>query len=146
MLSILCPHCDQQLQIAERAAEHRTRCPHCRGRLEPRAASAEAETAQTVRFTAAEVSAHVQGPIGHTEPAEGERPVAPLAYLATFSAVPVVIIPFLFPLPLVLGILALRWIARNPGYRGTERAVFGIVWGVLGGLFSCLAASVLLFN
>jgi hypothetical protein len=43
-------------------------------------------------------------------------------------------IPIFAPLALLLGILALRHLKRNPKLHGMGRAVFGLVMGVLGTL------------
>jgi membrane protease YdiL (CAAX protease family) len=48
------------------------------------------------------------------------------------------------PLAIVLGILALRDIKRNPKKRGKWRAIFGLVMGILGtiGLLALCAAMI----
>lgn len=68
--------------------------------------------------------------------------VAPLAYAAMFSAVPILFMPFLFPVPLVLGVLALRQIQRTPNYCGGGRAIFALIWSALGALLCVLVALV----
>jgi hypothetical protein len=75
---------------------------------------------------------------------ESDRGIAPMAYAAMFSAVPILFMPFLFIFPLTFGILALRDIKRNPRYVGKGRAIFGIAWGVIGILLCILVALVLL--
>jgi hypothetical protein len=81
----------------------------------------------------------------HSTSAPSAKKVAPLAYAAFLSSVPVVIFPFWFPVPLVLSILALRSIARNPNYVGKGRALFGMWWGVLGMVLS-IVVFLLLMN
>jgi hypothetical protein len=77
--------------------------------------------------------------------ASGSEPrVAPLAYAAMYSAVPIVFFPFLFPVPGVLGFLALRQIAQHDHYVGTIRAYFAIAWSVLGALLCVLLALILM--
>lgn len=61
-----------------------------------------------------------------------EQTIAPMAYAAMFSAVPILMIPFLFVFPLTFGFLALRDINRNPRYIGKGRSIFGIIWGFIG--------------
>lgn len=77
-------------------------------------------------------------------PQKAIKRVAPLAYAAMFSAVPILLMPFLFPIPLTLGWLALRQIHRTPHYSGTGRAVFALIWSALGGLLSALVGLVVL--
>jgi hypothetical protein len=66
------------------------------------------------------------------EAAATPKRVAPMAYAAVFTAVPILFLPFLFFVPLTCGFLALRDISRRPEYVGTGRAIFGIAWGVIG--------------
>ncbi len=79
-----------------------------------------------------------------TTDTEPKTTVAPMAYAAVFAAAPMTMMPFLFPLPLLFGLLALRDIARHPHYTGKGRAVFGIVWGVLGLILTAFLAVVML--
>jgi hypothetical protein len=53
-----------------------------------------------------------------------------LAILAGYAGL-VSVLCFPAPVALVLGLLALRQLARNPGQHGKGRAVFGIVMGAL---------------
>lgn len=69
--------------------------------------------------------------------------VSPLAYAALFSAVPIILMPFLFPLPLVLGVLALRQIRQSPNYCGAGRAIFALIWGTIGALLCGLIGLIL---
>lgn len=52
--------------------------------------------------------------------------------------------PFLFPVPLVFGLLALRAIKGNRQYVGQGRASFAIAWVVIGLLLTLLVLAVLL--
>src|SRR5262245_42916131 len=76
---------------------------------------------------------------------ESDQVVAPMAYAAMFSAVPILVMPFLFVFPLTFGILALRSIKRNPRYVGKGRAIFGIAWGVIG-IFLCILVALVLMG
>ena len=72
--------------------------------------------------------------------------VAPMAYAAMFSAVPILLMPFLFIFPLTFGFLALRDIKRNPRYAGRGRAIFGICWGIIGLFFTAIIVFILMAN
>ncbi len=71
-----------------------------------------------------------------------EKRIAPLAYAAYLSAVPILFLPFLFPIPLTLGILALRSIKKKPQYVGKGRAFFGIAWGIIGVLLTVFVIAI----
>jgi hypothetical protein len=45
------------------------------------------------------------------------------------------LIPFLAPIALILGIVAIRDIKRHPKRHGMGRAIFGLVMGILGTIF-----------
>jgi hypothetical protein len=80
----------------------------------------------------------------HSTSAPPAKKIAPLAYAAFLSSVPVAVFPFWFPVPLVLSILALRSIARHPNYVGKGRAFFGMWWGVIGMVLSIVVILILM--
>lgn len=102
-----CPHCGTQNLDAA------ANCVSCGGLIQPpRPASIEDEPAMRILL-----------PVGRS----------PYAIAAGYAGL-FALIPFFAPIALVLGILAIRHIKRNPKLHGLGRAWFGLVMGALGTL------------
>jgi hypothetical protein len=111
-MSTGCQACGRLIRVKDELAGKRVRCPYCR----------EIQFVGSGGSTAA-----ARSPVP-----EVEQKIAPMAYAAMFSAVPILFMPCLFIFPLTFGYLALRDIERNPWYVGAGRAKFGIIWGYIG--------------
>lgn len=174
MLSCHCPYCGEQLRMAEHALGRDAKCTACVRILQMPMGGVEDEATRTVRFSmrtpefkAQQVTRRVASREGtsvptqslptltrapkHEPPKPAQFPtakgrVALLAHAAFFSAVPVIVMPFMFPIPLVIGILAIRHIKRNSQYVGTGRALFAIACGTLGGILTFYFLTVPLFG
>ena len=129
-ISIECTECGRRLKVKDEFAGRRIKCPHCQGVQRVGGVEQPPPTA---------VPNPPGGPVSsnHFMP-DMEQKIAPMAYAAMFSAVPILLMPFLFVFPLTFGFMALRDIKRNPHYLGRGRAIFGIAWGVIGILLTML--------
>jgi Domain of unknown function (DUF4190)/zinc-ribbon domain len=102
-----CPHCGTQNLDAANL------CIRCGGQIQTaRRASIEDDPSMRILL-----------PIGRS----------PYAIAAGYAGL-FAVIPFLAPIALVLGILAIRHIKRDPKLHGLGRAWFGLVMGILGTL------------
>jgi hypothetical protein len=106
-----CPHCGtENLSTA-------IQCIRCGGQIQAaRPASIDDDPAMRILL-----------PIGRS----------PLAIAAGYAGL-FAVIPFFAPIALVLGILAIRHIRRNPELHGLGRAWFGLVMGVVGTMLLAL--------
>ena len=106
-----CPQCGTQNLDAA------TNCVSCGGLIQPvRSASIEDDPGMRILL-----------PVGRS----------PYAIAAGYAGL-FAVIPLFAPIALVLGILAIRHIKRNPKLRGLGRAWFGLVMGALGTLLLAL--------
>jgi len=126
-----CAECDRQVTIP--AAEGGWKCPRCGAPMTMDAAGCRQCGAAFRGGTAGEdlgesAAIRMLIPVGRSF----------LAIAAGYAGLFAVLI-FPAPIALILGILAVRDIRRNPKKHGMGRAIFGIVMGVIGSVALLLA-------
>lgn len=136
-IDLVCTGCSQSLRAPDEQAGRSVRCPHCEAVNQVPAPEGTVVLAHLASPFAPSADAHTRypapAPLGDDPAIRMLLPVGrsgwaiAAGYLGLFS-----VLCFPAPISVILGVIAIVHLRRNPKLYGMGRAIFGLVMGVLG--------------